>query len=81
MEAKESGIRNAKSLLFKWGITFFAFLITIPLIVVLLFIIKQGILHVNWHFLTHVPAPVGEPGGGIGQRAAWQLPDGGWWHQ
>lgn len=59
------GIRNTKSLFFKGVITFFAFLITVPLIVVLLFIIKQGILHVNWHFLTHVPAPVGEPGGGI----------------
>jgi len=22
-------------------------------------------MHVNWHFLTNVPAPVGEPGGGI----------------
>jgi len=59
------GIRNTKSLIFKWVIFIFAFVITIPLIVVLLYIIKQGVMQVNWHFLTHVPAPVGETGGGI----------------
>ena len=59
------GTRNTKSLLFKGVIVFFAFLITVPLIIVLLYIIKQGVTQVNWHFLTHVPAPVGEPGGGI----------------
>ncbi|MDO3644695.1 MAG: phosphate ABC transporter permease PstA [Mucilaginibacter sp.] len=64
MEARLK-IRNTKSLLFKGLIVFLAFLITIPLIVVLLYIIKQGVMQVNWHFLTHVPAPVGEPGGGI----------------
>jgi len=40
-------------------------MITIPLIVILVYIIKQGVMQVNWHFLTNVPAPVGEPGGGI----------------
>src|SRR5476649_2414544 len=59
------GIRNAKSTIFKGVIIFFAFLITLPLIVVLLYIIKQGITQVNWSFLTHVPVPVGEKGGGI----------------
>ena len=57
--------RNAESLLFKAIIFILAFLITIPLIVVLVYIIKQGVTQVNWHFLTHVPAPVGETGGGI----------------
>lgn len=59
------GIRNTKSMLFKGLIIFLAFVITLPLIVVLLYIIKQGIFQVNWHFLTNVPAPVGETGGGI----------------
>jgi len=59
------GIRNTKSTIFKVIILFLAFLITIPLIAILLYIIKQGIGQVNWHFLTHVPAPVGETGGGI----------------
>jgi phosphate transport system permease protein len=35
------------------------------LIIILLYIIKQGATQVNWHFLTNVPAPVGEKGGGI----------------
>lgn len=59
------GYRNAKSIMFKGVIVFLAFLITLPLIIVLLYIIKQGVTQVNWHFLTHVPAPVGEAGGGI----------------
>ncbi len=59
------GIRNVKSMIFKGVIIFFAFLITVPLIIVLLYIIKQGITQVNWSFLTHVPAPTGEKGGGI----------------
>jgi phosphate transport system permease protein len=59
------GIRNTKSMLFKGLIVFLAFLITLPLIVVLLYIIKQGITQVNWNFLTNVPKPVGETGGGI----------------
>jgi phosphate transport system permease protein len=58
-------LRNAKSLAFKGVIIFFAFLITVPLLIILLYIIKQGVTQVNWHFLTNVPAPVGEPGGGI----------------
>jgi len=59
------GLRNTKSILFKSVIIFFAFAITIPLIIVLLYIIKQGITQVNWHFLTNVPKPPGEKGGGI----------------
>ena len=64
MEAR-IGLRNTKSILFKSLIIFLAFVITIPLIIVLLYIIKQGVKQVNWHFLTKIPAPVGETGGGI----------------
>jgi len=64
MEAR-IGTRNVKSMIFKGIVIFFAFVITLPLIIILLYIIKQGITQVNWHFLTHVPAPVGEKGGGI----------------
>lgn len=59
------GIRNTKSIVFKSVVIFLAFVVTIPLIVILIYIIKQGVMQVNWHFLTNVPAPVGEPGGGI----------------
>ena len=64
MEARIK-IRNTKSIVFKSIIVFLAFVVTIPLIIVLLYIIKQGVMQVNWHFLTHVPAPEGEKGGGI----------------
>jgi len=57
--------RNAESILYKALIFILAFTITIPLVIILIYIIRQGITQVNWHFLTHVPAPVGEKGGGI----------------
>lgn len=59
------GIRNIKSRIFKGIVIFFAFIIALPLIIILLYIIKQGAGQVNWNFLTHTPAPVGETGGGI----------------
>jgi phosphate transport system permease protein len=65
MDLTNAGFRNSKSIIFKSVIVFFAFLITIPLIIVLLYIIEKGVLQVNWHFLTNVPKPVGEKGGGI----------------
>lgn len=64
MEAK-IGFRTAKSLIFKGIVIFFAFLIAVPLLIILVYIIRQGVTQVNWTFLTHTPAPVGEPGGGV----------------
>jgi phosphate transport system permease protein len=58
-------IRNTKSILFKSVVVFLAFVITLPLIIVLLYIIKQGVTHVNWQFIVNIPKPVGETGGGI----------------
>src|SRR6201985_138946 len=87
MNLSNARFRNSKSILFQSVIVFFAFLITIPLIIVLLYIIKQGVMQVNWAFLTNVPKPVGEKGGGIanalvgstimvGLAAVWALPIG-----
>lgn len=42
-----------------------AFLCVLPLIFILVYIIKAGIGVINWDFLTNIPKPVGEPGGGI----------------
>jgi phosphate transport system permease protein len=58
-------LRNTKSILFKSLIIFLAFIITIPLIIVLLYIIKMGVVQVNWGFLVHAPTPEGVAGGGI----------------
>ena len=38
----------------------------VPLGFVLFFVISQGIRAVNLDFFTHMPKPVGEPGGGMG---------------
>ena len=37
----------------------------VPLIFILIYIIEAGITKINWHFLTNLPKPVGEAGGGI----------------
>jgi phosphate transport system permease protein len=57
--------RMAKSRLFQGLIVLFAFLITVPLVLIILYIFKEGITKINWNFLTKIPKPVGESGGGI----------------
>jgi phosphate transport system permease protein len=37
----------------------------VPLAFVLFYVVKQGVSSVNWAFFTHMPAPVGEGGGGM----------------
>ena len=37
----------------------------VPLVLVLFFVISQGLQSVNLDFFTHMPRPVGEPGGGM----------------
>ena len=37
----------------------------VPLALILLFIIVRGASSINWHFLTEMPKPMGEAGGGI----------------
>jgi len=46
-------------------IFFIAFITAVPLILIIFFIFKEGITKINWSFLTHMPVPVGEVGGGI----------------
>jgi phosphate transport system permease protein len=38
---------------------------TIPLLLILAFIIVRGASSINWQFITELPKPMGEPGGGI----------------
>ena len=42
-----------------------AFLMVLPLLAILIYIFKQGISVIDWSFLTSLPKPVGEAGGGI----------------
>lgn len=57
--------RIIKSKIISVILTFIAVASTIPFLLVLYFIIKNGISTINWEFLTSLPKPVGEPGGGI----------------
>jgi phosphate transport system permease protein len=57
--------RVGKSKFVQGLIVLFAFLITIPLILIIIYIFKEGITKINWNFLTKIPKPVGESGGGI----------------
>jgi phosphate transport system permease protein len=57
--------RVGKSKFVQGLIFFFAFLITFPLILIIIYIFKEGITKINWAFLTQIPKPVGEAGGGI----------------
>ena len=58
-------LRVAKSKAVQVVIFIFAFLVTLPLLFIILYIFQKGISVINWTFLTHVPKPVGEIGGGI----------------
>ena len=57
--------RVAKSKGVQALIVFFAFLITVPLLLIIIYIFREGITKINWNFLTKIPKPVGEEGGGI----------------
>ncbi len=51
--------------LFKWIVVLLTFCSILPMFFILFFIIRRGIFVINWRFLTDLPKPVGEMGGGI----------------
>lgn len=57
--------RIIKSKIIQVVIIIGAFLITLPLLFIIYYIFKRGVTRINWTFLTHIPKPVGEVGGGI----------------
>jgi phosphate transport system permease protein len=57
--------RVGKSKFMQGIIVFLAFIITAPLIFIILYIFEKGISKINWDFITKIPKPVGEAGGGI----------------
>jgi phosphate transport system permease protein len=40
-------------------------IVLLPLIAILGYLLYKGASSLNWAFFTHIPAPVGEPGGGM----------------
>lgn len=65
MSEKGISFRIAKDIIFKVLIILFSVLSGIPLIIILYFIVKNGISSINWEFIINLPKPVGEIGGGI----------------
>ena len=48
------------------GLTYVAAIVaTLPLIFILAHLLRLGASSVSWTFFTHMPAPAGEPGGGM----------------
>lgn len=57
--------RIGKSSVFKTLVIILSSACVVPLLAILFYIMKQGVSHINFHFLINVPKPVGEVGGGI----------------
>ena len=62
---KRIQFRITLSKIFEGLITFFAFLISLPLIAIIFYVLKTGLSKINFNFFTNIPKPVGELGGGI----------------
>ena len=56
--------------LFKGLIIFLSFCSIVPMFLILFMITQNGVSVIDWQFLSHLPKPVGEPGGGIA-NAIW----------
>src|SRR5450631_1160655 len=57
--------RITKNWMFVGFLFLFAALTAVPLVFIIYYIVSNGIAAINWDFLTKLPKPVGEPGGGI----------------
>lgn len=65
MREKSLNLRIIKDRGFKTLIILLSAITLLPLLFILFYIIKNGIAVINWQFLTSLPKPVGEMGGGI----------------
>ena len=57
--------RLAEDIFFKGIVCLFAFISLLPLFLILYYITKNGIAVINWDFLSSLPRPIGETGGGV----------------
>jgi phosphate transport system permease protein len=57
--------RVIKDRVFQALVVLFSFLTFLPLLLIIFHIVQNGIAVVDWQFLTRLPRPVGEVGGGI----------------
>jgi len=57
--------RAFKDKLFRALVVVLSFMVMIPLILIIYYIMKNGFSVINWEFLTTLPKPIGDAGGGI----------------
>jgi len=65
MRERALSLRIIKDMGFRVMIISFSFITILPLLLILFYIIRNGIAVINWQFLISLPKPVGELGGGI----------------
>jgi phosphate transport system permease protein len=65
MKTSNLSFRIIKDKLFQAGVIIFAAITILPLLLILFYIVRNGIAVIDWQFLTSLPKPVGEVGGGI----------------
>jgi len=61
----KAGFRRGVNAMMACLTAFAAFLVILPLLLILAFLVYQGASAVNFDFFTQLPKPVGEPGGGM----------------
>lgn len=49
----------------RWLTILLTLLCILPLVFILIYIVKAGIAAIDWNFITNIPKPVGETGGGV----------------
>ena len=65
MHQKSLRLRIMKDRAFKGIVILLAVSSMLPLFLIVFYILKNGLLSLNWEFFTQIPKPVGEKGGGI----------------
>lgn len=65
MDGNSVSMRIIRDRVFKMGVVLLSFAVLVPLLLILIYIITNGLSVVNWQFLVSLPKPVGEVGGGI----------------
>jgi phosphate transport system permease protein len=59
------GLRIVRDRAFKGLVVALSFMVLAPLLLILIYIVSNGASVIDWGFLTSLPRPVGEVGGGI----------------
>jgi len=65
MDRERIKLRMAKDMSFRAIVILLSFTSMVPFFLILFYILRNGLSTLSWEFLTELPKPVGEAGGGI----------------